>query len=53
MFRDEIFKFLSDLRESGEVNMMEAPARLMKQFNFSPEEAKTYFFEWTESLKRD
>ncbi len=49
---EEIFKFLNDLREGGTVNMMEAPAHLMREFNCSPEEAKTYFFEWTESLKR-
>jgi|DEB0MinimDraft_10_1074344.scaffolds.fasta_scaffold405241_1 hypothetical protein len=52
-FRDEVFQFLTDLRESGEVNMMEAPNRLMSKFNFSPEESKTYFWEWTQSLKQD
>lgn len=51
MFRDEIFTFLDKLRESGKVNMFEAPNILMREFNFSPEEAKTYFWEWTQQLK--
>ena len=50
--RQGIFGFLNELRESGKVNMFESPRFIVDRFDVSPEEAKTYFFEWTQSLDR-
>ena len=51
--RNEVFDFLNALRESGKINMMGAPAVLEQQFQFTPEEAKMNFFQWTQHLQRD
>lgn len=47
----EIFAWLNALREGGKVNMFEAPRLMEGQFDMTPEEAKTAFWEWTQNLK--
>tara|TARA_B100000700_G_scaffold326843_1_gene439625 strand:+ start:1055 stop:1225 length:171 start_codon:yes stop_codon:yes gene_type:complete len=49
----QIFDWLNALREEGHRNMMEAPRLLEHAFEMTPEEAKTAFWEWTQSLKKD
>jgi len=51
--RNEVFEFLDNLRASGKVNMMEAPRHLEAAFQYTPEEAKMNFFQWTQHLQRD
>lgn len=50
--RGNIFTFLNNVREGGKHNMFEGPKMIAEVFDCSPEEAKTYFFEWTQSLDR-
>lgn len=45
----EVFAFLEELRESGEVNMMGAVPYIMDEFGFSKRDAKTYLMKWMES----
>ena len=51
--RNEVFEFLNNLRESGKINMMEAPRHLEAAFGYTPEESKMNFFQWTQHLQRD
>lgn len=46
----EIFEFLDDLRESGEINMFGAPRVLMDVFGMNRVEAKETFIAWTEQF---
>jgi len=51
--RNEVFEYLNNLRASGKINMMEAPRHLEAVFQYTPEEAKMNFFQWTQHLQRD
>jgi len=46
----EIFRFLKELRDSGEMNMMGAPRELQREFGLSKSEARKTFFAWTKSF---
>lgn len=43
---DEIFKYLDNLRESGETNMWGAEARIAITFGLTKPEARTVLIEW-------
>jgi hypothetical protein len=48
--KEDIFNYLTELRESGELNMYAAPAYISKEFYLSKEEAIEIFFKWTETF---
>ena len=47
----EYFKFLTDLRDGGTINMMGAPRELEYEFGLGRAEAREVFSKWCESLK--
>ena len=47
----EYFKFLTDLRDGGTINMMGAPRELRFEFGLDKEESYEVFSQWCESLK--
>ena len=44
--KDEMFRYLDDLRESGETNMFGARPYLMEQFGLEKSEAGKVLSEW-------
>ena len=50
-YQDEYFKYLSDLRESGRMNMNGAPAMLRSVFGLNKKDAYEVFIKWTEWLQ--
>jgi hypothetical protein len=49
--QEEIFDFLTALRDSGETNMMFAPSYLMTHYELSKRDAMKFFTDWCESLR--
>ena len=49
--QQEIFDYLTALRDSGVTNMMFAPSYLMDEFNLSKRDAMKFFTDWCESLR--
>ena len=49
--KDSCYLYLDMLRESGEINMFEAPRYLRDEFNLSKSDAISVFLEWSESKK--
>jgi len=47
----EYFDYLTDLRDSGTMNMMGAPRELQDEFGLDRVEAREVFSKWCESLK--
>ena len=47
----EYFEYLTDLRDSGTMNMMGAPRELEYEFGLDRAEAREVFSKWCESLK--
>tara|TARA_R110002020_G_scaffold72309_3_gene186155 strand:+ start:635 stop:805 length:171 start_codon:yes stop_codon:yes gene_type:complete len=47
--RKEIFKYLDNLRQTGETNMFGAPSFVASKFKMSPEKARTFVKEWMEN----
>jgi len=43
---EKVFPYLDDLRESGEINMFEAPQYVMEDFDISKSMAKTLVSAW-------
>tara|TARA_Y100001963_G_C6661784_1_gene390813 strand:+ start:205 stop:378 length:174 start_codon:yes stop_codon:yes gene_type:complete len=50
-YLNEYFEYLSDLRESGRMNMNGAPAMLRSVFGLNKKDAYEVFFKWTEWLE--
>jgi len=48
---EHYFKFLNDLRDSGEINMWGATPYLVSEFNVSRLEAKAILMSWIASFK--
>ena len=48
---DEYFEFLEDLRESGEMNVFEAPRVLKEAFDLDKREAVKIFTAWTKQKR--
>ena len=48
---DEYFEFLEDLRESGEMNVFEAPKVLREAFDLDKQEAVKIFTAWTKQKR--
>ena len=48
---DEYFEFLEDLRESGEMNIFEAPRILREAFDLDKREAVKIFTAWTKQKR--
>lgn len=48
---EEVYAYLEELRESGEVNMFGATPYLMDQFGFDRREAKTVLIDWMNSYR--
>ena len=46
----EYFEYLTDLRDSGTMNMMWAPTMLQADFDLDKKEAREIFSKWCESL---
>ena len=44
--------YLDNLRESGECNMFEAPARMREIYGFSRPESYEVFKSWTEKFEK-
>ena len=44
--KDQVFKFLEDLRKSGVVNMLCAAIYIQKSFGFSKEKSHEYLDLW-------
>jgi hypothetical protein len=49
--QEEIFDYLTALRDSGVTNMIFAPSYLMDEFSLSKRDAMTYFTNWCNSLR--
>ena len=49
--KKRIYRYLYELRESGDVNMVMAPMMVAKAFQVTREEAREVFWEWANSLK--
>lgn len=49
--KEEINQYLSDLRESGEINMWGAGAYLEREFGMKRAEAKEALLEWILNFK--
>ena len=49
--RDKAFKYLNNLRESGEVNMFGARPYLMRKFNIKQSEASDILSDWMKSFR--
>ena len=43
---EKVFPYLDDLRDSGEINMFEAPQYVMEDFDISKSMAKTLVSAW-------
>ncbi len=52
IFSIEVFEYLDDLRESGEVNMFGAGPYLQERFGLTRAIAREYLFDWMESFKK-
>jgi hypothetical protein len=52
MNKEEIFKYLQDLRDSGAINMWGAGAYLEDEFGLTRREAKAVLLEWFESFNK-
>lgn len=48
--KDEIFNYLTNLRDSGKMNMFASIPYLMEEFDMSREEASQAFGDWQISL---
>lgn len=48
----EMFTFLDDLRESGQINMFGAPKVLQEAFGISKAESFEVFKAWTETFSQ-
>jgi len=49
---EDYFGFLNELKESGSMNMMEAPRLLESEYGLSNGDARRIFFAWIESFKQ-
>ena len=49
---EDYFEYLTELRDSGSINMMEAPLWLQDEYEMSKAEARRIFIAWTESFKQ-
>ena len=49
--KDKAFKYLNNLRESGEVNMVGARPYLMREFNIKQSEASDLLSDWMKSFR--
>jgi hypothetical protein len=52
-YLNDYFEYLTDLRDSGRVNMYAAPAMLQSIFGLNKKDAREVFNKWTEWLKND
>ena len=50
---NEYFEYLTELRDSGTMNMMGAPRELQHEFGLDRVEAREVFSKWCESLKSE
>ena len=48
--KEEIFEYLTMLRDSGIVNMLNASSYLQDEFSLNRREAKEYLREWIKSF---
>lgn len=46
---EQIYVFLNKLRESGEINMLEATPRIQKEFGMSKHESRRTLLDWLKS----
>ena len=53
MMNKEHKNYLDSLRESGRINMMEAPKWIALTFDISRQDAKQIFKEWTETFTKE
>jgi hypothetical protein len=49
--KQDMFDFLTALRDSGTTNMMFAPSYLMTHYDLSKRDAMQVFTDWCESLR--
>ena len=49
---EDYFEYLTELKESGSMNMMEAPRILESEYDISKDDARRIFFAWIESFKQ-
>lgn len=49
--KTELFEWLTETRDSGRINMMQAPSEMEWRFNMTKSEARETFSEWTQWLK--
>ena len=47
---NEYFEYLTELRDSGTMNMMGAPRELQNEFGLNKADARDVFSKWCESL---
>ena len=52
-YLNDYLEYLTDLRDSGRVNMYAAPAMLQSIFGLNEKDAREVFNKWTEWLKND
>ena len=51
-FKEEVFDYLDELRESGETNMFGSPAYVEAEFDVDRETARSLVSEWMETFPR-
>ena len=47
-----VHQFLTDMQRAGKHNMLEGPKMIEQAFGLTPEEAKSEFWHWTQTLDR-
>jgi len=49
--KQEIFDYLNDIKEYGDINMLGATPYLIEMFNLTKQEARNYLSEWLKNNK--
>tara|TARA_R100000005_G_scaffold95515_2_gene77268 strand:- start:762 stop:926 length:165 start_codon:yes stop_codon:yes gene_type:complete len=49
---EDYFEYLTELRDGGSINMMEAPRLLESEYGLSNGDARRIFLAWIESFKQ-
>ena len=50
--KDEVFDYLNNLREIGDINMLGAGIYLQREFNFDRKEAREWVMLWMKEFKQ-
>tara|TARA_R100001594_G_scaffold68059_1_gene102377 strand:+ start:18387 stop:18596 length:210 start_codon:yes stop_codon:yes gene_type:complete len=51
--KPKYFEWLTDTRDSGRINMMQAPSEMSFEFGITKSQARQIFIEWCEELRKE